>query len=499
MDMSRLAMEGVPTRLSTLTSAVSRASASNGLETPTGTLQVQTFLTTLNGPVIVFTSAAISTRCVGWQSIIFIPVVKNCPERSMKLMNGTDIKSPTPPPIAGRYLLVIHIPVYCNGDGKRYVDPLWRKDLVRHPDYISDFTLACPRIDGPLPEGLVPVDDPRIKFLDLPSRHKRTLALPTMIFRLWRAVGRAHVVHSCLGGWSLVSLENITNFSAKMRGKFLLIIVESSPWRVDRSAQAPWPRRIKAALSELVNRWCINMTDLAIFTQAQYMQSLLTKRPERGHVIHASWIDEDNIASESFVNRKWVDKLSDASGPLRLLFAGRLSPSKGVLNMLDALDLADIKGLPVHLDLLGNGELLAKCQDASARQSHATRLNLLGTIPYGPMFFATLHNYHAVVVPSLSDEQPRIVYDAFSQGVPVLASNTPGLKDCVPPTAGWLFSPGDARALFNTWAQASEQRGALKSLGIAGLGIAQRMTHRHMHEKRWRLLDTSLRAHGMPR
>jgi glycosyltransferase involved in cell wall biosynthesis len=410
-------------------------------------------------------------------------------------MNHIADASKTPPPITGNYLLVIHIPVYCNGDGKRYVDPLWRKDLVRHPDYISDFTLACPRIDGPLPAGLVPVDDPRISFLDLPSRHRRTLALPIVVYRLWHGIGRAEIVHSGLGGWKLASLENITNITAKIRGKFLLIIVESSSWRIDHGARVSWFRRMKSALSEVVNRWCINMTDLAVFTHAQYKQSLLTKRPTRGHVIHASWIDEGNIAGEASVTEAWSQKLAEAAGPLKLLFAGRLTPAKGVLELLDALDLAEDKGLPVHLDVLGEGELLAKCKAAAAKPRHTTRLNLLGTVPYGPGFFAKLHDYHAVVVPSLSDEQPRLVYDAFSQAGPVLASNTPGLRDCVPSSAGWLFSPGDARALFDIWLKASEQRGALRELGLAGLEIARQMTHRHMHVKRWRLLDTSLRAH----
>jgi glycosyltransferase involved in cell wall biosynthesis len=401
-------------------------------------------------------------------------------------------------PIQERYLLVIHIPVYCNGDGHRYVDPLWRKDLVRHPDYISDFTLACPRIDGPLPEGLVPVDDPRITFLDLPSRHMRTLALPVMVARLWREIGRTHVVHSGVGGWMPTSLNNIANISARIRRKFLLIIVESSSWRINHGARASWPKRIKSTLSEVVNRWCVNMTDLAIFTQAEYQQSLLTKHPERGHVIHASWIDEDNVASEATVRDSWARKFTATSGPLKLLFAGRLSQAKGVLEMLAALDLAEAKGLPLHLDVLGSGELFDECQAAAAKLRHKTRLNLLGTIPYGPDFFAKLHDYHAVVVPSLSDEQPRIVFDAFSQGVPVLASNTPGLRDCVHTSAGWLFPPGDARALFDIWWQAAEQRGALQALGLAGLGIARQMTHRQMHVKRWHLLDTSLRATRVP-
>jgi glycosyltransferase involved in cell wall biosynthesis len=297
----------------------------------------------------------------------------------------------------------------------------------------------------------------------------------------------------------LTSLQNIATFAAKLRGKYLLISVESSPWRLDRSTRASWPQRIKAALAEAVNRWCINHTDLAIFTQAEYKQSLLTTRPERGHVIHASWIDEGNVASEATVQQSWSHKLADPAGPLKLLFAGRLAPAKGVHELLAALDLAEAEGVPVHLDVLGSGELLDACKAAAAKTRRTTRLTLLGTIPYGPEFFAKLHDYHAVVVPSLSDEQPRIVYDAFSQGLPVLASNTPGLRDCVHASAGRLFAPGDARALFDTWRQAAAQRDALQGLGVAGLEVARQMTHRHMHVKRWRLLDTSLRAHGLLR
>lgn len=405
----------------------------------------------------------------------------------------------TPMPLSGRYLLVISIPVYCDGDGKRYVDALWHKDLIRHPDYIPHFTLACPRIDGPLPEGVVLLDDPRIQFIDLPARFKQTLALPIMVGRLWHAIGRADVVHTGLGGWMLTSLHNIATFAAKLRGKYLLIIVESSPWRTDLSVPACWPERITAALSEWVNRCCINMTDLAVFTQAEYKQSLLTRRPDRGHIIHASWIDDDNIASEAAVLHSWNEKLAESPGSLNLLFAGRLVAAKGVLDLLDALDLAEAHGVPVHLDVLGDGELADRCRTAAAKPRRSTRLRLLGTTPYGPSFFKQLHGYHAVVVPSRSDEQPRIVYDAFSQGVPVLASNTPGLRDCVPTHAGRFFPSGDAQALFETWCQAAAQRSALKTLGLNGLKVAANMTHRHMHLNRWRLLDGSLRARGSGR
>jgi hypothetical protein len=39
-------------------------------------------------------------------------------------------------------------------------------------------------------------------------------------------------------------------------------------------------------------------------------------------------------------------------------------------------------------------------------------------------FLSLLRGFDGALVPSLSDEQPRILYDAFSQAVPVIGSAT---------------------------------------------------------------------------
>jgi len=98
-----------------------------------------------------------------------------------------------------------------------------------------------------------------------------------------------------------------------------------------------------------------------------------------------------------------------------------------------------------------------------------------------------------VIVPSLSDEQPRIVYDAFSQAVPVVASNTPGLRDCVRHgSTGRLVTggPADWAAEFK-WC--FEHSNELEEMGSRGLETARLMTHAEMHRRRWRLLVEMLR------
>ena len=63
-----------------------------------------------------------------------------------------------------------------------------------------------------------------------------------------------------------------------------------------------------------------------------------------------------------------------------------------------------------------------------------------------------------MLVPNLGDEQPRIVYDAYSQAVPVLASATPGLKACVEEgVTGRFFAPGSPSELAQQVGPAARQ------------------------------------------
>ena len=228
---------------------------------------------------------------------------------------------------------------------------------------------------------------------------------------------------------------------------------------------------------------------MTIFTQSEYQQSLLTKRQERGHIIHASWIDEENIISEADAAQIWYRKISPSTKKLKLLFAGRLESSKGVLVLMQAMKILDDKNIAVNLDILGDGSLLNQCKTLNNQLQKSVNIQFLGTLPYGKEFFRLLQEYHAVVVPNLSNEQPRIVYDAYSQAVPVLASNTDGLRDCIQNhTTGVIANSNDPVALADLIEWSAQNLSALQTMGKASLQQAHSMTHQEMHRSRWQLL-----------
>jgi glycosyltransferase involved in cell wall biosynthesis len=242
---------------------------------------------------------------------------------------------------------------------------------------------------------------------------------------------------------------------------------------------------------EFMGRWCLKQASLSIFTQEEYCNSFLSRNSKTGYVIPASWIDDNNIISNQMARQLWANKSQYKA--LKIVFAGNLTVSKGILILLEALKILDRENILIKIDVLGKGELLNECKQLKDVLHNSVEIDILGSIPYGSLFFERLQQYHAVVVPNLSDEQPRIVFDAYSQALPVLASDTPGLRSCVyPQKTGVLVKSNDAIALADALQDLFQNLEQLRSMGMEALEVARLMSHRTMHHKRWQLLAESL-------
>jgi glycosyltransferase involved in cell wall biosynthesis len=410
--------------------------------------------------------------------------------------------SPSPDSIAIQtpYLLVIHIPIYVDADGRRWTDELWHKDLVRHLDYLTDFSVACPAIHAAPPAGCRSLDGLPMKFVELPSGGnllRQIVQAPRVVRALWRAMANAEVVHSGVADWNITT-AHLAFAVASLRRKYRLMIVESSTWRVLAGQKSSISRRALAAVFEQINRVNVSTADLAIFTQAEYRDSLLWGNKDRSHIIHASWIDADNVLQDEQATATWAAKRRQ--GTVRLLFAGRLDASKGVDLLLRALRVPSLRDHSFQLDIMGKGALEEACAKlASESAAWTASIRMQPSLPYGEPFFSALREYSAVVVPSVGAEQPRIVYDAYSQGVPILGCATAGLTDCVGnEKTGRLFPPNpEAMAEMLVWAAANFDE--LETMGMRGLERARSLTHDEMHRRRAKILASELKGASLKR
>lgn len=412
---------------------------------------------------------------------------------------GSAVNGAVAPPIACRYLLAIHVPLYIDRQGRRWTERLWWVDLQRHTGYIRNLTVGCPFVHAEPPEDCVAVEGSGIRFEPIPWRVSSAASLlraPWTLWQLARLVGRHDFVHSIYGGWWPLATPYLLNLVARARGKCLMVNVEASPWRLVRGEPVSAWKRFKARCAEMLNRRTVALADIAFFTHEGYRRDLMAQHHEGGHVLHASWIDEAAVLDAAAASARWQAR---PPGPLRLLFAGRLQEDKGIGVMLDAVARLRARG-GVRLDLaiIGAGPLQALCREHAARSDACVRLEVLDPVPYGEALFALLRRFDAVLVPSLADEQPRVVYDAYSQALPVLASATPGLAACVRDGGtGRLFAPADAGALADILADAARDPAALQPLGLAALEAARATTHQQMHRRRHALIAAALAARGL--
>jgi glycosyltransferase involved in cell wall biosynthesis len=394
--------------------------------------------------------------------------------------------------IRQNYLLALDVAIARGPDGSFHADPSWARDLLRHLSYIERLTYMAPVQPGPPPPGWVPLPADRMRIVGHPAPGPGLagyLAALRLLPLMWREVGRAAIVHSGLAGhpipsgWLAVPM-------ARLRGRKLVMIVESAFWRVPPGEGPGRARRLRARLAEAIARFCLRQADYAAYAHADWQRELPAPRAGGGDLFSASWIEAEDVLAAEAVAERWAARIA-ASGPVRLLFAARLIRAKGTAVLAAAIERLTDRGVVVEIDVIGTGEDLAAMQAAAAASRPPCRMRVLDPVPYGPDFFALLRRYDAILAPSLSDEQPRIVFDAAAQGVPALASGTPGLRACIEDgVTGRLIAPGDPEALAGAVAEAQLDR--LAAMGRAARDRAATNTHEHMHDLRARALAAIL-------
>jgi glycosyltransferase involved in cell wall biosynthesis len=398
------------------------------------------------------------------------------------------------PTIERRFLLATPIPHYLHEDGSIWLHRIWHHDLIEHLTYLRDFTLASPRLPWSADADLVRVDPPagaRFAVVPIPALDSFGEAirnLPRLTAVLWKAIGRADIVQSGVAGWP-IAMGWIANPITLIRHKKLLIIVESAFWRIGEGQRPSWKARIRASVTEFLARWFVNRAHILFFTQPSYRASLLTAGRGKAYIIPATWINDEDILSDRGAELAWERRTSGPAREVRVIYAGRLLTEKGVDVLLAAVRRLDEAGVPVRVDVIGEGARREACI-ATAQRLETAEMSVLAPVSYGSELFELLGRYDAVVVPSIGDEQPRVVFDAYSQALPVLASNTDGLvAHVIDGETGRLFEAGDPASLAQTLRDASDTA-ALRRMGMNALAAARGLTHREMHRMHWRsILD----------
>lgn len=387
-------------------------------------------------------------------------------------------------PISQRYGLVCNIPLHQDADGAFWTDPLWEKDLALHLNYCERFTLASPVSTKPVPDGFAKLDTQRITVWPLRANEgwPRTLANIPHTFSRLKAFAESHdIVHTDGAAWPFPS----SFYFLPLRGKvpfFWVVVIESLPWL--RQANSIKARVFNRLMGKVMAR-----ADARIYTHEGFRTHF--GRPASEGVINpASWIDEASVISSADLAQRAARPIDQ---PCRVLLAGRLLEEKGVGLFLEAIRTYPRSAPPLEVTMIGAGAMEGACREAAADPDLPVRATFLDPVPYGAPFLKVIDEADLVVVPSITNEQPRLIYDAAARGVPVLASRTEGNQSILSDDTGFLFDWNDAAAL-RTRLQELANRG--QDLRATGQRVWERLgqqTHAAMHRDRSHYLAQELK------
>jgi glycosyltransferase involved in cell wall biosynthesis len=138
------------------------------------------------------------------------------------------------------------------------------------------------------------------------------------------------------------------------------------------------------------------------------------------------------------------------------LFVGRLSPEKGLRTLIDAWH-----GLDIPLRIAGDGPLRDAVNGAASNA-----VSVLGSVSPAAISDEMRRAAFLVVPSEWYEGFPMVIAEAYSRGLPVIASRIGSLAEIVENgVTGLHFAPGDSRDLAAKVRWAASSRGELRRLG----------------------------------
>ena len=391
------------------------------------------------------------------------------------------------------YILFSRIDIVETQSGRIFCDPLWAKDLRLHLKYINDFRICCPVTYSNNVLGLEDISDIQITHL---FELRKDFGFWSVIKNLFpnlltviKACKEARIVHSSGAGWAFP----LSFYLLLVRPFFSfqwIMIIESSVWMLSRREKLTLRKVVSHYIHKIILSRCLRQADARIFTQSFYRKFFLKEEKDRTLITPATWIDANDLVSPEMVKKR----LSERKGKtLELIFPARLTAEKGVFVLFDAIGYLSSINISVNVTIMGSGKLEKDCREFALKEFGNVKVVYRDPVDYGKKFFDALSEYDVVLVPNLKEEQPRIVFDAFSQGLGVIASDTSGILDItIDGENALIFNSGDPQSLSNVICHVINCPEIVLQMGLSGLKSVGGKTHLQMHLDRQKFLTRVL-------
>lgn len=139
--------------------------------------------------------------------------------------------------------------------------------------------------------------------------------------------------------------------------------------------------------------------------------------------------------------------------PLRLIYVGRLVPVKAVGLLLDALARVRAQGLPVCLDIVGEGGMRAAWEAQTQALALGDVVVFHGNLPL-PQVAPLMARAHALCLPSVRESGGAVILEAAAIGRPAIVVDFGGPADLVSDETGRVVSAAGPEATIAGFTEA---------------------------------------------
>lgn len=112
----------------------------------------------------------------------------------------------------------------------------------------------------------------------------------------------------------------------------------------------------------------------------------------------------------------------------RLLFVGRLQETKGLIELIDIFSKLSETSSNLSLTIVGDGDIMGKLKELAKSRGLHKKIIFTGQVPYDKIF-EYYFDSTLFIFPSKSETFGIVPLEAMACGLPVVASDIPGLKD----------------------------------------------------------------------
>ena len=314
--------------------------------------------------------------------------------------------------------------------------------------YFDEITLCVPvKYSKVLVDGYE-IKSPKVSFFHLPAfSHylnkgiwKRfyflLVVLPLLAGKIARAMKQWELIFIRAPGY----LELLGALLSKLHRKPHFLWV-SADWRarILATKESFFRRRIGELLDKLI---ILAIKGSHTFVVGNALYEHYSRFNPLVHQTATTIISKKDISSKETVGQM--------DFPIGILFVGRVEPEKGLEYLVESIQVLDDKGIQAILEIVGDGSFKQELEKKVKQLHFSDRIKFHGYIPWGSNLMEAYKRANIFVLPSLSEGQPKVIFEALANGIPFISTKVGGIPTIIKDGInGLLIEPKSASAIAN--------------------------------------------------